>query len=58
MELIDLMENFWQLKRFHAIFYAITLLFGSITGLGADLFYCISEEMLYNVLHRKLRKPL
>jgi hypothetical protein len=56
MELIDLIENFWQLKELYAIFYAFILLFGSITSLTADLSPRISEEMLYNVLHKQSRK--
>jgi hypothetical protein len=48
--------NFLQAKEFYLFFCAFILLFGSMTGLTADIYVCIFREMLYNVLHRKLRK--
>jgi len=42
----------------YAIFFEIILLFGSMTGLAADLFSRIFQKFVYNVLHRKLRKTL
>ena len=48
--------NFLHAKEFYSFFCAFILLFGSISGLRADLFSRIFREMLYNVLHRKLRK--
>ena len=48
MELIDLIENFWQLNEFYAIFYAFIFVFGSISGLRAEESSRIFRKMVYN----------
>jgi hypothetical protein len=48
--------NFLQAKEFYLFFCAFILLFGSMTGFRAEDCYRIFLKMLYNVLHRKLRK--
>ncbi len=51
IELIHLIENFWQFKRLQTIFCAFILLFGSITSLRAEESSRIFQKIVYNVLH-------